>query len=250
MKGFYFMKNDFFQSVFLSISQGVKEDYEFYFRQRPLVTHNSKGFFKWDIINTNILENLKESNIEVRIAKMGGWTFLLLLDSDTGILYSLMNIKRFNSIYRCKKKYIPLYIQALISLNKTIDLSAPTLFDCEVSNSGLDEILSRFSDLFSKRDSFLKSNYKIITYTTDLYDELVGLHLKTLDSNFELVSDENLLDCVKPEFPNHIEQFKEDEISSATLRITKKGEQRKGEKVQVSLRSIVEKKASATYEKI
>lgn len=107
---------------------------------------------------------------------------------------------------------------------------------------------SQFSDLlhelcrpfYNKKYDLYGTNYKIITFTTNQFDEVIGLDLLTLDVNLDLLSKENLLDYLIPEYQNNIEQSSDIDIQQPKLKITKKAEQRIGEKSTLSLKNTEE----------
>ena len=242
------MTTDFSQTIFNSISEAIKEDYQSFTSSRSLVTQNSKSSLRWDLINTNISEKLKSSSIEVAIARMGFWKFLLLLDKKENILYSLMNFKRYEDIVVNPQKNAPLYFKALVQLNSDFQVVSPSLFDFdnEEDSNGLKAILNRLCNSFSSKNDFGNIHYNVITFSTDINNSVVGLVLKQLDRNMQEISETNLLDTVMPIYSNEIEQVSDIDIEQPLLKIKKKGELRKGEKANISIKSdadIVEKQA-------
>lgn len=236
------MKINFYQQVYSSISQAIKEDLESYTSQRNLVTQNSRNFLKWDLINTNIKESLTSSNYEVEIVKMGSWKFLLILDKESNTLYSLMNTKRYETICSNKTVNAPLYIKALVELNQQLGYAQTSLFEDEKHDSCYTDLLNELCRTFYSHDNdFSNINYKIITFATNRFDEVVGLNLLTLDINLDLLNKENLFEYITPEYQNNIEQVSELDIQKPVLKIKTKGEQRIREKSNLSLKNSEEK---------
>lgn len=236
------MKSNFYQIVYSSISQAINEDLESYTSKRSLVTQNARNFLKWDLINTNIKEILNLSNFEVEIAKMGSWRFLLILDKENKTLFSLMNTKRFERICSNKNINAPLYIKALVELNQQLRLANPLLFGNEEFNSQFTDLLHELCrPFYSRNNDFSNINYKIITFKTNKFDEVIELNLITLDTNLDLISNEKLFDYIIPEYQNNIEQASEISIQQPVLKITKKAEQRIGAKSNISLKNTEEK---------
>lgn len=228
---------NFWQAVYSAISQAIKEDLESYTSQRILVTQNSVNFLKWDLINTNICNNLRNNNIEVEIVRMGSWKFLLILDKENNSIYSLMNTKRYNTICSNKILNAPLYMQALVGLNNELGLAIDPLFELPSEESVLHNLLNNLCSSFVLKGTNLeKINYKIITFTTNNFNDVIGLHLITLDTNLEQLKKENLFEKIVPEYQNNIEQVSVEENLKPVLKITKKAEQRIGEKTKLALK--------------
>ena len=231
------MISNFWQAVYSAISQAIREDLEAYTSQRILATQNSRNFLKWDLINTNIINNLRNNLIEVEIVRMGSWKFLLIFDKENNCIYSLMNTKRYNTICNNKLLNAPLYMQALVELNNNLGYAINPLFDLPSQESGLHNLLRSLCSSFTSRGNNLENvNYKIITFTTNQFDEVIGLNLITLDTNLEQLEKEDLFRSVVPEYQNNIEQISDEESQKPLLKITKKGEQRIGERTQIALK--------------
>ena len=240
-KEYKFMKSEFYQKIYSSISRAIKEDLESYTSQRQLVTQNSRNFLKWDLINTNIKEILNSSNFEAEIVKMGSWRFLLILDKENNTLISLMNTKRYETICSNKVVNAPLYLRALVGLNQQLGVFSPLLFDFQDEDSQFSDLLHELCrPFYNKKYDLCGTNYKIITFTTNQFDEVIGLNLLTLDVNLDLLSKENLFDYLIPEYQNNIEQSSDIDIQQPKLKITKKAEQRIGEKSTLSLKNTEE----------
>ncbi|QHX44038.1 hypothetical protein GWP43_11955 [Treponema vincentii] len=232
------MKTDFYQNIYSAISQSIKEDLESYTSTRSLVTQNSRNFLKWDLINTNIYEKLQNSNIEVEIVKMGGWKFLLLLDKENNTLFSLMTAKRYESICSNVSKNAPLYLQSLVELNQQLGLNSPFLFDCHNHSPIFENLLNDLcKPFFNHVPNFSKIVYKLITFNTNQFDDVIGLNLLTLDVNLDVLNTEDLFDNIMPEYQNNIEQVAEKEILKPILKLSDKSKQRIGERYNLSLKS-------------
>ena len=231
------MQKSLVQTVFTAIQEGLQEDYQSFTSTRMLVTSNSKCALRWDIINTNLIELNYSQDIEIAIATMGFWKFPLLLDKENKKLYTLMNRKRYDDIVANLIENAPLYMQALVNLNADLGVLSPSLFSFDEPNEELHKVLNKLCNCFSNKNNFDGVHCNIITFSTDSYDNVIGLTLKTLDMNLQELDTSELLIDVTPVYSNMVEQVSEEDKNKPVLRLKKKAELRKGEENKVSLKT-------------
>lgn len=159
---------------------------------------NSKKDLKWDLLHRNIRQNLNGSHIMAEFAKVPGWKILPLFDTIEGNLYLLMKEYRFNSILKTRKKRAKdHYMEELV---KTFNLGIEDFQQISfIENDSLPPEVSKvISNILS--DISLEKNliqrFAIILFD-DLNDELVSMRCCILDSNFNIVRQDNWSQYIK-----------------------------------------------------
>lgn len=219
------MSNIFFQNIFEALSE-VIEDYQSHISFLPTVTHNAKAGLRWDILNTNIIHQLENLNIEATITKRGFWEMLIIYSKDDNCIYTLMRKNRLDDIISNPEKNAPIYLQALSTLNTDAGLANPELFEVKTDKSDLYFVLAKLCENL-KSDSFdQKTKYKIITFDTDYDFRVIDLKLSILDCTCHLLSEENIMEDIKPVYSNEVEQFDENTDHLPELKLKKKAEDR------------------------
>ncbi len=159
---------------------------------------NSKKDLKWDLLHRNIRQNLKGSHIMAEFAKVPGWKILPLFDTIEGNLYLLMKEYRFNNILKTRKKRTKdHYMEELV---KTFNLGIEDFQQISfVENDSLPLEVSKvisniLSDISLEKD--LIQRFAVILFD-DLNDELVSMRCCILDSNFNIVRQDNWSQYIK-----------------------------------------------------
>ena len=159
---------------------------------------NSKKDLKWDLLHRNIRQNLKGSHIMAEFAKVPGWKILPLFDTIEGNLYLLMKEYRFNNILKTRKKRSKdHYMEELV---KTFNLGIEDFQQISfVENDSLPLEVSKvisniLSDISLEKD--LIQRFAVILFD-DLNDELVSMRCCILDSNFNIVRQDNWSQYIK-----------------------------------------------------
>lgn len=159
---------------------------------------NSKKDLKWDLLHRNIRQNLKGSHIMAEFAKVPGWKILPLFDTIEGNLYLLMKEYRFNNILKTRKKRTKdHYMEELV---KTFNLGIEDFQQISfIENDNLPPEVSKvisniLSDISLEKD--LIQRFAVILFD-DLNDELVSMRCCILDSNFNIVRQDNWSQYIK-----------------------------------------------------
>lgn len=71
---------------------------------RSLYTQNSGSTSAWDLINTNLFDNLNTLDCLASKTRRGSWTFVPVFDEEEGVLYTFMREKRYEEILKNQKK--------------------------------------------------------------------------------------------------------------------------------------------------
>lgn len=214
-----------FQNVFTALSE-VSEDYQSFESKIMTKTHNAKSGIRWDFINTNIIEKLENTNIEVAVVQRGFWEMIVIYSKEENCIFTLMRKSRLEDILVNPEKNAPIYLRALTTLNEELGLERPMLFEIESDKSDLISVLNKLCQNITSNLSELKPNYKIITFDTDTNFRIIDYRLNVLDYTCHKLYDENLLDSVKPVYSNEILQVEDSQEQKPALKLKKKAKDR------------------------
>mgnify|MGYP001050142514 FL=1 len=200
LKDFNFIPTKEIISIIDGISAGLGDDTKQILQKENIDIRysNSKKDLKWDLLHRNIRQNLVGSHIMAEFAKVPGWKILPLFDTVEGNLYLLMKEYRLNNILKTRKKRTKdHYMEELV---KTFNMGIEDFQQISfVENDTLPEevgkvISSILSDISLEKD--LIKRFAIILFD-DFNDELVSMRCCILDSNFNIVHQENWSQYIK-----------------------------------------------------
>lgn len=226
-----------FQNVFTALSE-VSEDYQSFESHFMTKTHNAKPSLRWDFINTNVMEKLKEMDIEVAITQRGFWEMLVIFSKEDNCIFTLMRKNRFEDIIINPEKNAPIYLRALSILNEDLGLENPLLFDMGTDKSNLLFVLNKLCQNLTSNFPEQKPIYKIITFDTDSNFRITDFRLNVLDYTCHILSEENILDTIIPVYSNEISQVENDLIQRPGLKLKKKATDRIIGQTSVELKDI------------
>lgn len=200
MEGFNFIPTKEIISIIDGVSAGLGDDTKQILQKENIDSKysNSKKDLKWDLLHRNIRANLRGSHIIAEFAKVPGWKILPLFDTIEGNLYLLMKEYRFNNILKTRKKRSKdHYMEELV---KTFNLGIEDFRQISfVENDNLPKEVSKvissiLSDIDLEKD--LIQRFAVILFD-DLNDELVSMRCCILDSNFNIVQQDNWSQYIK-----------------------------------------------------
>lgn len=226
-----------FQNVFAALSE-VSEDYQSFESKIITKTHNSKPGLRWDFINTNIIEKLENLNIEAAVTQRGFWEMVIILSKEDNCIFTLMRKNRLDSILVNPEKNAPVYLRALTMLNEDLGLGTPELFEIETDKNDLVFVLNKLCQNLTSSFSEQKQIYKIITFDTDSNFRITDFRLNVLDYTCYRLSEENLLNSVKPVYSNEIPQAENTTTQQPVLKLKKKAEDRIAGQEKIELKDI------------
>lgn len=200
IEGFNFIPTKEIISIIDGISAGLGDDTKQILQKENIDSKysNSKKDLKWDLLHRNIRANLRGSHIIAEFAKVPGWKILPLFDTIEGNLYLLMKEYRFNNILKTRKKRSKdHYMEELVkTFNMGIeDFQQISFIENDNLPSEVSKVISSIlSDISLEKD--LIKCFAVILFD-DLNDELVSVRCCILDSNFNIVHQENWSQYIK-----------------------------------------------------
>ncbi len=200
LKDFNFIPTKEIISIIDGVSSGLGDDTKQILQKENIDIRysNSKKDLKWDLLHRNIRQNLVGSHIMAEFAKVPGWKILPLFDTVEGNLYLLMKEYRFNNILKTRKKRTKdHYMEELVkTFNMGIeDFQQISFVENDTLPVEVSKVISSIlSDISLEKD--LIKRFAVILFD-DLNDELVSMRCCILDSNFNIVHQENWSQYIK-----------------------------------------------------
>ena len=234
------ISQDVKQKIFECISQAIGEDRQEADAHLELRTYVSGPFLNWDLIYRNLMNSFGDENVKYSATIRGMWTVLLLYDVKSGLLFSFMRDTRLENIRRSKMENQPQYVRSLIALNE--EFQAPykqqTLFGIETESlqkqSELMKILNDLCANFNCSVNPKEVHHALICFSGKL-GGLSSLKAYILDSDLDVVCEQDWLNTVKPIISNTIETAEQNHDAPA-LSLKPKAEKRLKEKELVVLK--------------
>lgn len=178
------MKQNFAQAVYDVVRQTSTLDHPAILDEMNSVTAMSSPYVFWDLLNTNLVH----TNLKNTLYGTGSWkTCYFLID---GVLCSFMKEKRFE--YLVKKKKLPQYLKSVLQLNKCLPLIQSCLFPELEPTASEKKIVGVICDLLGAKIDEIKS-YSLVVFNATTYG-VSTLKEVLLDKNFDVISEENLLE--------------------------------------------------------
>lgn len=154
-------------------------------------THNCYPSARWDAINESFSDAFQKENIPFICTKRGFWELLLFCDREKQVVVSAMREDRFNDICRNPEENAPRYFDSLVSLNADLEANASQTSLCDVYEA---------TDKYNQLETLCKClpipankyNHVVLLFSID-YDEISSIKLCVVNSKFEVVEEEDLL---------------------------------------------------------
>ena len=108
-------------AIIKAIADGYKKDIQDFKAEFNIETFNSIHFLKWDFANTNIINTLTDDRFQCIKVKRGSWTIVMIYDTETHFLYTLMKEERLAQLQDRVVKEKVHYLDALSSINKGLE---------------------------------------------------------------------------------------------------------------------------------
>ncbi|OUP78741.1 hypothetical protein B5F08_06625 [Anaeromassilibacillus sp. An172] len=237
------------QKIYECIFQALCEDSQEADAHLGLKTHVSRPFMNWDLMYRNLINAFGDDNVKYATNKRGMWTVLLLYDVESGLLITFIRDTRFESIKHLKRDKQPQYIRSLIALNNELQATNKqlTLLD-DIANSeskNETELMKVLYDLCSGFDCPIEFNglHHVLVCFSNKYKTLSSLQAYILDSNFDIIEEQNWLDMAKPMMSNEFE-VAEREYNKPAITLKSKATDRLKEKGLVALKEKEKQKQS------
>lgn len=179
--------NEILEKKLPSIAKAMQKAYDDLLPQktpRKLETHNSLSFLKWDCINTCLKELDGSRTFEVRKTRRGSWSFLLLFESDSQTIITLIRRSRFKNIQKSRSDARPQYLREIICVNNKLKGDgAPYLFWDDAENKDFSNAMTKECESFSSMKDIAEARHVFVVFD-DFNDQLSYLSAIVVDSNF------------------------------------------------------------------
>lgn len=192
--------------------------------------HNSNGFLKSDIINSNLEREIKKySSYKSHRFKKGSWEILLLINQLEKKVYSFTTENNIQHIY--KKNNFNHYMQVISSqLNKNIEtnVSQMSFFN------DYESISKRQKTTFkSITNNFDLNGYEYYIISYSVKDGIISeIYKRKFNQNFECVEKESLIHLLKPNYAD----LTEVDIYSIENNFNKNNSPKNTKKVKLTLK--------------
>lgn len=230
------------QNIYQCLFQAVGEDCQEAESYLGLKTHISKPFMKWDLIYRNLIRIFSDSNVLYSTKKRGMWEVMLLYDKNSKMLLSFMRDTRFKNIQKAKRDHQPQYMRALLTLNSDLqsEVKQQRLFvDENTSTDGdtqqLKELLNALCMGFMEPVIGEIKHHALVVFASN-YGQITSLRACILDSDLDVVSEQNWLNVSKPIMSNEVEKVSKDDTKHKHPELTERAKQRIKQKELVALK--------------
>lgn len=188
------------RAIVRAIDKAVSEDIPNQLRSMPLETNNYIRQMRGDCINQNLRDFAVMNGSELHSFKRFSWSGRILVDHDSRLTISITTQSNLLLIPR-KSRQRPHFVQSMLhGLNGDLHgrYEQMRFFDTDPFD---DETYAEdFADIvngaFDPADGF---RHCVIAYNA-LADEVVDLKLVVLDPWFNAVTEESLVDYMRPDF--------------------------------------------------
>lgn len=191
---------------------------------KDLETRNSLPFLIWDCINTSLKELDGYETFEVRTARRGSWSFLLLFESESQTIITLIKKRRFEGIQKAAAKNIPRYLKELLSCLKNKDFIGDgaqyLLWDNEPDNKEFISAMEKECLSFSSLKDLSKARHTFIVYD-NFMEHLNSLSAIVVDNHFYQVGDKiDMMGMLKTEMQLPLEAVPSQPTPPPAVRLT------------------------------
>lgn len=230
------------QKIYQCLFQAVGEDYQEAEAKLDLETHVSKPFIVWDLIYRNLIRNFSDSsdsNVLYATQKRGMWEVMLLFDKESKMLFSFMRDIRFKSIRKVKRWKQPEYIRALLTLNE--NLQAENKQQCFFGDNTQQDNLQLKNTLNSLCENFSEPivsdiDHHVLVVFSSNYGQITSLKAMVLDSDLDIVTEQDWLDISKPMISNEVLTVEKKDSQKKLPALKEKAIKRKKQKELVVLK--------------
>jgi hypothetical protein len=176
--------------IYDATGDGIKED----IARHALRTYNSIPFRIWDLINTYICERLHTPNCMTSTPKRGPWQLVIIYESATGILYTVMREKRFCELRKEIHKRSNMHYEDILVRHLNSDLVAPVgqlaIFPIQFNDEDkLAENVQKILAGFSNDIGDIKRHVIILFESANF--NLSSVRAIMVDSNLDIVTEQD-----------------------------------------------------------
>ena len=191
---------------------------------KDLETCNSLPFLIWDCINTSLKELDGYETFEVRTARRGSWSFLLLFESESQTIITLIKKRRFEGIQKSAAKNIPKYLKELLNCLKNKDFIGDgaqyLLWDNEPDNKEFISAMERECLSFTSLKDLSEARHTFIVYD-NFMEHLNSLSAIVVDNNFYQVGERiDMMDMLDTEMQLPLETVPAKSTEHPAVRLT------------------------------
>lgn len=203
---FFDIRDALLTAIVRAIDKAVCEDVPSQLREMPLETNNYIALIRGDFINQNLRSFAVEEGGVLHGFQRYGWRGRLLISPESRLTFSITTESNLNTIPR-KIRQRPHFTQSLLhQLNGNLHgryeqtrLFDTSQFDKETYEDDFDEIAN---GAFAPEDGY---HHCVVVYRA-VGKELEDIKLVVLDPNFNVVTEESLVEYMKPDFARLTEQ--------------------------------------------
>lgn len=178
------------KAIYDATGDDINEDV----RSRRLKTQNSTPFRIWDLINTNVCREIDGLDCITHSAKRGPWELVIIYDTESKFIYTIMREKRFRDLHRklCSRK--KMHYVDMLARHLNPDLLAPVgqiMFE-PVEFEDEKELAANVQTLLS---GLMAEEVTILRHVMILFESsnlgLTKIRAVMVDSNLDIVVEEN-----------------------------------------------------------
>lgn len=211
---FKFIDSQSVISIVKGIAAGIGDDTKQVLQKEGINARysTSEKYLKWDLLYRNIRNNLRNSCIMMDLVKIPGWILLPLFDSIEGNLYLIMKENRFDNILKThnKRKSLHYIEDAIRTFNKGIEeYKQSSLFENQEETDSLSKVLEGIL-LDLSLDRQLVRKFAVILFD-ELNGELTAVRCCLLDSNYNIVKQEDWSQYIEHDYSVITEKVTSDE---------------------------------------
>lgn len=214
-----------------SIQKSIEEDVPEFCRENHMETMNSVRYVRGDKINDNLRNLVASDDIMLISFKRYSWDGRMLVDTKNRITYTITTQQNLNAIPKKKNRSCPHFLQSILAVENG-DLQGcyvqEVLFPMEQFEDEVleDDYVKIVAGVLQPDSGY---HHYVVTYTFDK-STLTEVKLVLLDKGFNIVSELNVSDFIKPDYalltaetPDSAEQAGEPAKSAKSLVAIKSG---------------------------
>lgn len=186
-----------------------------------------------------------EDDVLYSTKKRGMWEILLLFDKNSKMILSFMKDTRFEGIQKTKHRHQPQYIRALLLLNQNLQarVKQQKLFGreeivTERDNQELKALLNSLCTNFTEPVISVVKHHALVVFSSK-YGQLSSLKAYVLDSDLDIVYEQDWLNTAKPLMSNEVDTIvsSTEDKKNMQIKLTPKANQRLKQKQLVSIKT-------------
>lgn len=186
-------------AIVCSIDKAVSEDVPNQLRKYPLETNNYISFMRGDFINQNLRQMVNDEGGQLHRFQRFGWSGRILISRESHLTISITTQNNLNTIPR-KVRQRPHFMQSLLHcMNDGLHgrYEQISLFDSDPFEE--EAYVTDFENIINGVLNADEFRHCVITYCTSGND-LVDVKLVILDPCFNVVTEDSLVEYMKPVF--------------------------------------------------